>query len=307
MNATTRWLVGLPLLLGLTLAFGGCDKLGLGKKKGGGSEEGDSEVAGSGAQAKAPLKKAPTPELKEGDKLKLGQAEGVFLITEKLGLSVSFHPTPKGTRLTSGTLEDVTTMEGSQARVEVDVGEALGKLSPEVAFDYQTKWKSGVKVVVALAGYEPVEIEAPALSPAYGLGRALEGVKNRGVSFGKEPDAPPPAHSIAYLGGLTPKVFGPAKTLVEVDWVAIPENLPGRPGKTCDGYKDNKGGPPKSLVLERIDREVVLYERKTAKELGRKKFEASEECPMLAMGDKASTYPADGPIESWLRGERNKK
>jgi len=37
-----------------------------------------------------------------------------------------------------------------------------------------------VKFTIALAGHESAEIEAPGISPSYGLKQALEGVKNRG-------------------------------------------------------------------------------------------------------------------------------
>jgi len=56
-----------------------------------------------------------------------------------------------------------------------------------------------------------------------------------------------------------------------------------------------------------VDRDVVVYERTTAKEIVRKKFTASSDCPMFAMGDTAKTYPDDSAIETWLRGERAKK
>ena len=304
MKALQRSLFVLPLALGLCVALGGCDKLGLGKKKG--DESAGTEGGQRGAPA-GPLQKAPAPEWQADGKVKLGKAEGTFMVTEKLGLDLALRPTPKGTKVTSGTKQELTTMDGMQALLEVDVADALGKLSPEEAFDYKSQWKSGVKFTVALGGYEPVELEAPGISPRYGLTRALEGVKNRGVSFGKESDAPSREHTVVYLAGLDAKVIGPAKTLVEVDWIGVQEDLPGRRGKTCEGYKDNKGGTTKSLPLEQVDRNIVIYERKTAKEITRKKFDASSDCPMFALGDTAKTYPDDSAIESWLRGERAKK
>jgi hypothetical protein len=307
MKALQRWFFVLPLALGLGVALGGCDKLGLGKKKGDESAGTEGGKRGASGAPAGPLQKAPAPEWAADGKVKLGSVEGTFMVTEKLGLDLALRPTPKGTKVTSGAKQEVTTMDGMQALLEVDVAEALGKLSPEVAFDYKSQWKSGVKFTVALGGYEPVDLEAPAISPSYGLKRALEGVKNRGVSFGKEPDAPPREHTVVYLAGLEAKVIGPAKTLVEVDWVAAQEDLPGRRGKTCEGYKDNKGGTTKSLPLEQIDRNIVIYERKTAKEITRKKFDAAADCPMFAFGDTAKTYPEDSAIETWLRGERAKK
>jgi hypothetical protein len=307
----------LPVLCALSLASTGCDKLmAMTKekaKKAASSDDDDDDKSKKDKkkgkdddeeEAKGPKQKAPTPEWKGEDEVVLGKAKGRFSVSEKLSLRLALSPVPKGTKVTSGAFEDTARSDGTQVLVDVDVSEALGKVKPDEAFNYKTKWKSGVKFVVALVGHEAVEIEAPAVAPNYGLKRALEGVKDRPVTFVNEPADAPKEHSVVYIGTLTPKVFGPAKTVSEIDWVALHEDLPARRGKMCPGYKDDKGGSPRTLPVEMQDREVVIFERKTAKEVARKKFEAPEKCPMFAFGDTAKSYPNERQIESWLRSQR---
>lgn len=263
----------------LLLALFGCDKVRGGPLSLEWASEHKFEVKGSSEQY--------------GE---VAEFEGSFQVT--------LHGFPEGTKWKCG---------DKSGKVESDIydicklGEATSKLGsvsisklsdatldPGCTFSIETP--AGGKGKVKL---KPVRV-------GLSVEEALKKVENGPVTFGDEPKDEKPGQNVMLLQGLTPKVFGPAQTLQDLDMIALVRQLAAVKGtKKCTGYKDRSDKPMPDLDLQLKETEVTIYERRTGKQVERKIFPPDEECPMLtfqAKGDsKTDSSPPTQQIEDWLR------
>lgn len=150
----------------------------------------------------------------------------------------------------------------------------------------------------------------------------------KGLLFpGETPGAAAPAaHSVLYISAgsffdvVSRKedmayslfVLGPAQRVRDADWLATEQSTFADAGKKCGGYRA-KSGPDKgkvmSLPLFVEHKAVVLRERRTGKEIGRKSFEAPGHCPTgfdFTQEKKVRSLVGSAKVESWLRDEIKK-
>jgi hypothetical protein len=213
--------------------------------------------------------------------------------------SIRFEKLPKGTVLAVGDKQDTTQNETIGTSLDVDVSEQLGGMSVKDMHDREFKMDPKLTVELRFVGGVTVKIEAPKVGTSYALGKILAEAANHPVLFGDENEETPRDRRsiVSSQSGLD--VYGAARTVKELHWVAVEHTSGERPDGVCSGY--NKSG---TLPRVYVDKEVVIYERKTAKEVARKEFKGSGSCPMMAFNGKATIYPDSDQIKGWLRQQR---
>jgi hypothetical protein len=235
-------------------------------------------------------------------------AKGEISCFGDLECALRLEKLPDDTKLKVGA-QEVTSANG-RATVNIPMGDVIAKASPGDALKYDKKLDPEQSVELTFADGVKVTEKLPPRTTKYLIESFLKKKLPNGtpVLFGKEVDAPQTNHTILNLtGGLAlDDVMGPAKTMSEVDWVAVESRLPKRPaGKKCTGYKaKDEKGPGREADLFFEDWDVKIVERRTGKVIESKKFEANDRCPMFASGNEATTYPDSRAITTWLRGKR---
>jgi hypothetical protein len=234
----------------------------------------------------------------------LPNAHGRFSIEKSLAYDAQFDGLPEGTTLS---VDGVKVGTGSTISWRSSMTDGIAALSPTDALDHKFKIDPKKSATLTFSTGATVTFPLPAQGPWYALGEALKGAVDRPVSFGSKDSGKVLAHSVAMLVSST-EVLGPAKTMAEVDWVAIEGAATERAGKTCSGYtkSGSKGGPEKKFDLKLVDKTVSVIERTTSRVVAKREFRARNECPMMAFGGEAKSYPRTDEIKEWLRDLRSK-
>lgn len=189
--------------------------------------------------------------------------------------------------------------EGKENRyvLRQDVRSLLAPLPVKTAFPafgvQAARIKPPGKLELRAAGSEPYVADLPEVG-VNGLSTAFVTIKDKPVLFGPEDTQAPAAHSVL-LG--TSGVFGPAKTVQDVDWIVV-EILPSR-RTTSTKCRYVEGTFP----LELQDTEAFVYERRTSKEVARKLFQAPSVCPSNAWATNGTVAAlADSEaVKAWAK------
>jgi hypothetical protein len=266
----------------------------------------DPETKAAQAQA---LATAPTPVWKEHEVTfaELPKARGSFGI-QGTGYNVSFASLPAGTKITLNGQTSIAD-SGGYAVMKVPLDERIAKLSPKDAFDFRFKLDPQAKIDLEFSPTAKLTLDLPSQSVSYALSELYKKAADTPVALGE--DKPVANHSVLLVSSLTPESLGPAKTVAEIDWVALSTKQAPRPGKVCTGYKKigDKGAKDpseKAYALQMIDEKVTVYEVKTSKAVDSKDFKAKDQCPSMTFGDKATSYVASDEVKAWLRELRAK-
>ncbi len=248
---------------------------------------------------------APTPSWKDIELTfpELPKARGSFSF-HGMDYVVTFSSLPPGTKVNVGALSETAGI-GGYVTTKVDVSEELGTVSPKDAFDYRYKWVPHIPVTLDFGGPR-LTVDAPPVSPSYALNQAFKTVADRPLTFGKEMAGPPVEHSIAYLAATAPEILGPARSLADIDLIALHTDLPYRTGPLCKDSRSTDAGASKGHPLKLVDRKVTVYERKTSKVVANQDFKADDTCPMFSYGEQTTTYPALESVKVWLRTVRTR-
>lgn len=247
----------------------------------------------------------PTPQW-AGKKLTFQGAPGEVTFS-----FTNFDYAAWGYKLPAGTILEMGgesfTFGGSDSHtLSIRSTETLAKVSPSDALDYKFEVDPKQKVSITFPGGTKQTFDAPKAPIKFGVVAQFKNAKNVPLKFAGE--TPPKEHTILYTGS-SEQVIGPAATLAEVDWVAYDDRVPSKVTKVCSGYKKsgaNGGGPEKSYNLESFDSEVTIMDRATMKEIDKKTFTATGNCPMMAFSGKATSYASTDDIIKWLRARRAK-
>jgi hypothetical protein len=235
-------------------------------------------------------------------------AKGQISCFGDLDCELRLEKLPADTKVKIGSNEK--TAGTTPVSVNFDMAAVIAKASPSDALKYDKQVDPEQSVELTFPDGVKVTEKLPPVTTKYLIESELKKKLPNGtpVLFGKEVDAPQTTHTILNLAGALSldDVMGPAKTMVEIDWVAVETKLPKRPaGKKCKGYKSTGDtGPGREADLFYEDWEVKIVERRTGKVVETKKFEASARCPYVASGNEATTYPDSRTITMWLRGKR---
>lgn len=282
------------------------------KKKKKGSDDEDGEKKSKKKVAKTPDGVKLSFEKKPGTKIDVAvsevNAKGDITCFGGLDCTLKLEKLPDGTKVKVG--DAVGESKSDRVSVKFDMGDAIAKAAPGDAMKYDKTIDPERTVELEFPDGVKVSEKLPGITTKYMIESELKKQLANGtpVLFGKETDAPQTAHTILNLAGSLgmDNVMGPAKTMAEVDRVAVEEQLPKRSGnKKCTGYKaTGEKGPGREADLFLVDWEVKLVERRTGKVLETKKFEAPTRCPMFAQGNETTSYPDSRAVTMWLRSKR---
>lgn len=298
MNVGSRVVLGCIIVSGLSVGAGCKRVLREALKKGQ-----ESSSTSSSTTDTAPTT-APVAEWKDSQvSFKGTKAKGSVLM-RGTSYDVSFSDLPANAKVTVGGKSASANSSGYVAQ-KVDVTERLAALAPKDAFDSSYAFDPQTKAEVEFSPTAKVMLDLPARPAAFGLSDLFKKAADTPVPF--VTSQPAGSHTVV-LTSIPAEVLGPAKTLKEVDWVAVSENLPPRKGKTCSGYKKDKGDTrTSSYQLEMVDQRLSVYEVATSKLVEAKDFKASETCPMMTFNGAAKSYPPAADPKRWLRELRAKK
>ncbi len=173
-------------------------------------------------------------------------------------------------------------------------------------------------LTVTLPGGDHLTLVLPPLPLGNAIASLLSDIERGPLRFepppatAAAPAAPAaPAHtklgSIAYVSSGRVRTVGTARTLIEIDAIAL-ERQPGPPtgSKACAGYGDptRTGDPKRTLILELKTTDVTVHDRRTGKILHTRTFAPSETCPSWATIEagetRADSTPPEGDIHEWL-------
>jgi hypothetical protein len=196
-------------------------------------------------------------------------------------------------------LNDVTTLVTS-----IDVTKDYAELSPGDAFRCKAI-RPAVKYTLQVPGYEPLTRSVPPRQACRAIAQWFAGVPSHPLLFPGESqeDAPVSVHS-AYDAPRM-QVWGDAKTLREVDWIATSADLPARK-KTC-AINRSPYTHKTTLTLAMVDDEITVRERKTSRVVASRRVAASSQCPSEDPGPgwapdgELVTIPEPDDASAWLR------
>jgi hypothetical protein len=265
-------------------------------------------LTGSAAQAEeaTPLANGPLVlEWSESYKLVVrgSKAEATFFLTRDadkppLRIQASFSEFPKGTKLKIGD-EQQTLGDSGYWSTLIDVKPAIVKQTLE---DLKAPVELGQEVSIEAPGSPVATTKLPKQNVKDGLRAALAKARDGGMTFGASDVAAGKPRGVAVLSAYNDLDFiGVARTLEEVDWVAVAEDAKQPRGvKTCQF----KQGPSQ---VKLVDANVLVVERRTGKKVTEKVLPASDECPMFAFVDKqdntAKNTVGSTDVTAWVREE----
>lgn len=293
-----------PALVGIlawtSLALGAC------RRRPPPMDDGPSQVASTtGASVTVdPPKTTPKGEWTSYGSLKFTNYErGLISVMYKLDRAeVTFSGFPKGTKVMVG--EKAATLEDFQHTVTVDIGAAYGDLDAKMAFEREIVVRPKQKLTITFSNGVTFEDSLPRV-PQPDTNKVLAGATEHSVQLGDEGEKRGGLRSVAFLDTSRGEVVGPAKTLREVDWVAVRQNQAARPGKSCSYQRTDLQAV--AYRLDMVDQTVTVHDRHTGQRVHQKTFKAREQCPTIAVGGHAESYPSYDEMKAWLRGVAAKK
>lgn len=256
-----------------------------------------------GQRSDAPALPAGPIELRWAESYKLtvtgSKAEATFFMTQEadkppLELRASFSEFPRGTKVEVGG-ESSTVGDSGYWSTMIDVKPTIVKLSLD---DLKAPAELGLDVSIQPEGGSAGKAHLPKQDLKGGLRAAFTKARDGGIDFGAGDAAVAKPRGVAVLGGSSDLEFiGAARTLQEVDWVALAEEVKAPRGtKKCDFQK----GP---VTLELKDATVLLFDRRTGKKVEETVLHSDEECPRFAFvqdGKTSNTVDSE-QVVTWAR------
>ncbi|MFO0552514.1 MAG: hypothetical protein U0271_29260 [Polyangiaceae bacterium] len=142
----------------------------------------------------------------------------------------------------------------------------------------------------------------PASNVSLAVPAALEKIADGPLTFkGEPPDDPKKKALVVVWNTSTLELFGGPATLAEVDKVALVRPLTESKGEVKCEFTS------RSLKLVLRETDTVVYDRRTGKELARKRFSPNRACPSMAYvnADQDSIYSdvPENEITTYLKGQ----
>jgi hypothetical protein len=231
------------------------------------------------------------------------QAEATFLLTKDadkppLRLIFSLADFPVGTKVKVGSEAGLVGASGSFSSLY----DVTSVFVDQTLDDVRGKVDLKVPISIEIAGSAPVATELPRQTVKDCVRAALLRARAGGFTLGPTDKAQGKPRGAALLSGASDIEFiGTAKTLLEVDWVAVGEE-PERPraSKSCN-FKE---GP---ITVELFDAKTTILERRSGKKVAEKLIPARNECPTFALIDmtnRSAKRSADkDDLAAWVRRE----
>jgi len=184
--------------------------------------------------------------------------------------------------------------------VRVKLGEQVARLT--IA---QVKDEQPVDFHLTLTVDVPRRGESTAPVPPMKVGRAvvdmMRAAAERPLKLPGDTDAPA-KHTVLFAAdnAWEAEIDGPAKTVADIDWVAVAKRGDEKTVTSCT-YTSDRGGF--TVPVKGFDTTVVIYERRTHKVIDKMEAPAyAEECPSSATSGQYSFDAKNDykPIKAWL-------
>lgn len=213
---------------------------------------------------------------------------------------------PAGTKLRFGA-DSQQAAAGAETRLRFEMAAQVAALPLGDAFDAKFKLDPKQTLTITFPGNHIVAVPAAAVAARHGLNRWFGGVHSGAAVFAGEPMTAAKAHTVMVWKKIlmgAPVVIGPAKSVSDIDLVAIANDEKPHSGRTCEGYIPSGGTgkeTPHSYVLSMRDQTVNIYDRRTGKIVKSKLFPGEDKCPSSAFSTKGVvySYPRDADIVAW--------
>jgi hypothetical protein len=231
------------------------------------------------------------------------QGEATFLLTKDadkppLRLVFSLSDFPVGTKVKVGSEAGLVGASGSFS----SLCDVTSVFVDQTLDDVRGKVDLKVPITIEITGSALVTTELPKQTVKDGVRAALLRARDGGFTLGPTDKAQGKPRGAALLSGSSDVEFiGTAKTLLEVDWVAVGEE-PERPraSKSCN-FKE---GP---ITVELFDAKTTIVERRSGRKVAEKVILARNECPKFALIDmtnRSAKRSADkDDLVAWVRRE----
>ena len=287
----TRGQTIVALGIACVLATAGCDRLA--KLKRGTASEADAGASST------PLSAPPTPQIRELDITFRETKARVSLFLHGTSYDISFFDFPPSAKVSVGN-NALTTDTTGFITAKVDLSDAIARLAPQDAFNPAFKLDPKTKLALSFGPQANLLLDAPPITTSRALIELFQKASVTPFSVGAPPK--PGAHTVILIGPVTPDVLGVAKTVADIDWVALIEKQPARSGKTCSGYR--RSGDPQgvasSLGLKLLVEKLSVFEVRTGKPVADKVFTAPNDCPQGGIGELKSYVSVDEQ-KRWLK------
>lgn len=238
-----------------------------------------------------------------------GRAKGFLrLRTEGPSWALEVEQFPPGTRIRLAGSEGVVTDRG-WLKLRVPAMASLGKVPVAALAERDVGIDPQLELQVEVPGQPPF---ATRWRPVRGM-RSLAEAVTRELEAGRPvelggPGAPAADPSVWWPRKRTHLVLGPARTLAEVDWIAVVRDEPAGDPQVCPGSVGGDGKKP-DLKVQVVDLNVTLYDRRSARVVDRKLVKAVLECPaQIPAGDEGGAIRQAAPDSdaiAWIRGRRS--
>lgn len=244
---------------------------------------------------------APWPIVREDSILFQNEATkaNVYVYVEGPRYRLSFSEFPSNAKVTVNRAPVALDARGKGNAV-VDLTPLIVALAPSQAFDAAYKLDPRTKIGFEFGAAKEQVVDAKPISIAVILQEHLRTNAGQPMVLGAGPKAG--EHSAILVGSGGPLAVGPARTVGELDFVAVGELQPPRKtDKTCDGYAKTIASGQRSVrPLEPVDTALTLYELRTGKKTANTVIAASEECPKSGI-DAARTYASRDALAAWIK------
>ncbi|MEO1270476.1 MAG: hypothetical protein AAFX99_20505 [Myxococcota bacterium] len=217
-------------------------------------------------------------------------------------INAYFNNFPDGTEFKVGTDEASANTSG-YATLDVDMRPMAGAIKVD---DIQNaKVDLGLKIVIDMPGYKPINEKLPPQTAKSAVGAMLAQVRDKPVTFTGEPKDTGRKPAMAMVEGETSmssfKVLGPAERVWDIDLVGISTKQESDRTRLCKGYDK----APEGVTIKMVDAKVELYDRRSGDLLTESVVKARNACPSFVMINRddmsAKTYASTRNIESWFR------
>lgn len=215
---------------------------------------------------------------------------------------VTLYGFPRGTKWSALDKNGVTDSASRATINAVDITEKLGAVPLDQAKQRDVRLDPEASMTLELPNGAKTEIKLPPARVGPAVYNTLKQATTGPVLFGKEPPDEKPMQSIIIGWAMEPEIIGNAKMAKDIDAVAISTQLADVKGtKKCTGYTGGKG----DITLQLKETELVIYERRTGKQMAKKTFPPDQTCPKFAIQDnKGSANDSSIPVEAmraWLK------
>jgi len=196
-----------------------------------------------------------------------------------------------------GTSASLRPTSGGRSAKSISVVDRLAALTlPQVLGSEPVDF--GLSMTVAASHHSPTTIPLPPSKLGWSLTDMLHRVADGPLVL--PGDTRPAQHTLLWTERDQKRVWGPAKTFGEIDWIAVNKKQDEKEIGVCS-YNVGPDHGGFEIKAKGRDVTVTIYERQTGKVIAKQDFKAAATCPELARSTDDVVGSVDpAPMRAWL-------